>query len=96
MASLSRLRLTTTTTASLSTLLRHHLSSILSPDSAAFLTSKQKSRLALSLLKHETNPERIINICRASFLVPSLSLMRFDRMSLWFEKTNSTSSAVCV
>ncbi|KAK9133455.1 hypothetical protein Scep_012983 [Stephania cephalantha] len=72
MASLSRLRLTTTTTAAL----RRQFSSILSPDSSAPLTSKQKSRLALSLLKHESNPERIVDICRAASLSPDLHLDR--------------------
>ncbi|KAK9151814.1 hypothetical protein Syun_010123 [Stephania yunnanensis] len=56
--------------------LRRQFSSILSPDSTDPLTSKQKTRLALSLLKHESNPERIVDICRAASLSPDLHLDR--------------------
>uniref|UniRef100_A0A7C8ZKP6 Uncharacterized protein n=3 Tax=Opuntia streptacantha TaxID=393608 RepID=A0A7C8ZKP6_OPUST len=53
-------------------------SSILSPDSKTVLTSKEKTRAALSLLKTETNPERILEICRAASLTPDIHL---DRMA---------------
>ncbi|XP_027333206.1 pentatricopeptide repeat-containing protein At1g61870, mitochondrial [Abrus precatorius] len=45
-----------------------HYSTILSPTSSTPLTSKQKSRSALRLLGTESNPERIIEICRAASL----------------------------
>ncbi|KAH7836528.1 hypothetical protein Vadar_002458 [Vaccinium darrowii] len=51
-------------------------SSILNPDSKTPLTSKQKSRAALSLLKTETNPHRILDICRAAALTPTFHLDR--------------------
>ncbi|EHA8589686.1 pentatricopeptide repeat-containing protein, mitochondrial [Cocos nucifera] len=61
-------------------LLLHRLSSaaaILSPgDPSAVLTSKQKSRAALSLLKSEKNPARIVEICRAADLTPASPLDR--------------------
>ncbi|CAI9279846.1 unnamed protein product [Lactuca saligna] len=53
-----------------------HLSSILNPDSSTPLSSKEKSRAALSLLKFEKNPERIIEICRAASLTPESHLDR--------------------
>lgn len=59
---------------------RHHhrrFFSILSPDGAT-LTAAQKSRAALSLLKSETNPERILAICRDAALTPDSPL---DRIS---------------
>ncbi|KGN64535.1 pentatricopeptide repeat-containing protein At1g61870, mitochondrial [Cucumis sativus] len=52
------------------------LSTILSPDSSNPLSAKQKSRAALSLLKTEENPERIIDICRAASLTPEFHLDR--------------------
>ncbi|KAG6521175.1 pentatricopeptide repeat-containing protein At1g61870, mitochondrial-like [Zingiber officinale] len=56
-------------------------SSILNPsDPSAVLTSKQKSRAALRLLKSETNPSRIVDICRAASLCPSDS--HLDRLAL--------------
>lgn len=51
-------------------------SSILNPDSSSPLSSKEKSRAALSLLKSEKNPERIIEICRAASLTPETHLDR--------------------
>ncbi|KAI3745366.1 hypothetical protein L1987_58477 [Smallanthus sonchifolius] len=51
-------------------------SSILNPDSTTPLSSKEKSRAALSLLKSEKNPERIIEICRAASLTPESHLDR--------------------
>ncbi|KAH9606685.1 hypothetical protein KSS87_014894 [Heliosperma pusillum] len=51
-------------------------SSILSGDPKVILTSKEKSRAALSLLKSETNPEKILNICRAAALTPESHLDR--------------------
>ncbi|KAI3710460.1 hypothetical protein L2E82_40243 [Cichorium intybus] len=53
-----------------------HFSSILNPDSTTPLSSKEKSRAALSLLKTEKNPERIIEICRAASLTPESHLDR--------------------
>ncbi|XP_059624043.1 small ribosomal subunit protein mS86 (rPPR1)-like [Cornus florida] len=55
---------------------RRHFSSILNPNSTSPLSSKEKSRAALSLLKSEKNPERIIDICRAASLTPDLHLDR--------------------
>ncbi|XP_071714168.1 pentatricopeptide repeat-containing protein At1g11630, mitochondrial-like [Rutidosis leptorrhynchoides] len=53
------------------------LSSILNhPDSTTPLSSKDKSRAALSLLKTEKNPQRIIEICRAASLTPESHLDR--------------------
>ncbi|KAK6154650.1 hypothetical protein DH2020_008898 [Rehmannia glutinosa] len=51
-------------------------SSILSPDSKTPLSSKEKSRAALSLLRFEKNPERILDICRAAALNPESHLDR--------------------
>ncbi|KAK1424092.1 hypothetical protein QVD17_19404 [Tagetes erecta] len=51
-----------------------NFSSILNPDSSTPLSSKEKSRAALSLLKSEKNPERIIEICRAASLTPESHL----------------------
>lgn len=50
--------------------------SILSPDSKTTLSSKDKSRAALSLLRFEKNPERILDICRAAALTPESHLDR--------------------
>ncbi|TKY72142.1 Pentatricopeptide repeat-containing protein mitochondrial [Spatholobus suberectus] len=49
---------------------------ILSAVSSSPLTSKQKSRSALHLLKTESNPERILEICRAASLTPDSHLDR--------------------
>uniref|UniRef100_A0A5B7BPX3 Pentatricopeptide repeat-containing protein n=1 Tax=Davidia involucrata TaxID=16924 RepID=A0A5B7BPX3_DAVIN len=68
MAFLSKLRL--------NSLQRRHFSSILNPGSNSPLTSKEKSRAALSLLKSEKNPERILDICRAASLNPEYHLDR--------------------
>ncbi|KAF8117688.1 hypothetical protein N665_0008s0043 [Sinapis alba] len=51
-------------------------SSILSPDSKTPLTSKQKSKTALSLLKTEKDPNRILEICRAASLTPDCHIDR--------------------
>ncbi|KAK6133329.1 hypothetical protein DH2020_032932 [Rehmannia glutinosa] len=51
-------------------------SSILSPGSKTPLSSKEKSRAALSLLRFEKNPERILDICRAAALNPESHLDR--------------------
>ncbi|KAL5157653.1 Pentatricopeptide repeat-containing protein, mitochondrial [Glycine soja] len=57
--------------------LRHYsTTSILSPNSSTPLTSKQKTRSALHLLKSETNPERILDICRAAALTPDSHIDR--------------------
>ncbi|XWS18222.1 hypothetical protein CRYUN_Cryun32bG0024600 [Craigia yunnanensis] len=71
MALFSRIRSSTTAA---SFRLRHF--SILSPDSSTPLTSHQKSRAALSLLKSEQNPDRILEICRAASLTPIYHLDR--------------------
>ncbi|KAK4485090.1 hypothetical protein RD792_007698 [Penstemon davidsonii] len=58
---------------------RHRLfstTSILNPDSKTPLSSKEKSRAALSLIRFEKNPERIIDICRAAALTPESHLDR--------------------
>ncbi|KAG6638984.1 pentatricopeptide repeat-containing protein At1g61870, mitochondrial [Carya illinoinensis] len=57
---------------------RHHFStsSVLSPNSTTPLTSKEKTRAALSLLKSEQNPHKILEICRAAFLTPDSHLDR--------------------
>lgn len=50
---------------------------ILNPaDPAAPLTGKQKSRAAISLLKSEKEPERIVEICNAAALTPECHLDR--------------------
>ncbi|CAN8245168.1 unnamed protein product [Cochlearia groenlandica] len=51
-------------------------SSILSPDSKTPLTSIQKSKAALSLLKSEKTPDRILEICRAASLTPDCHIDR--------------------
>ncbi|XP_065878940.1 small ribosomal subunit protein mS86 (rPPR1)-like [Euphorbia lathyris] len=50
--------------------------SILSPNSTTPLYSKEKTRAALSLLKFENNPEKIVEICRAASLIPETHLDR--------------------
>lgn len=55
---------------------RRFSTSILSPDSKTPLTSKEKSRAALSLLRFEKNPERVLDICRAAALTPDTHLDR--------------------
>lgn len=74
---LSRLRQNTTLRRSL----RHFASnqnpnSILNPNSTTPLTSEEKTRAAISLIKLEKNPERIITICRAAALTPEVHLDR--------------------
>ncbi|XP_009793902.1 small ribosomal subunit protein mS86 (rPPR1) [Nicotiana sylvestris] len=54
----------------------HRRYSILNPDSKTPLSAKDKSRAALSLLKSETNPQRILEICRAASLTPESHLDR--------------------
>lgn len=55
---------------------RRFATSILNPDSKTPFSSKDKSRAALSLIRTETNPERIIDICRAASLTPESHLDR--------------------
>lgn len=55
---------------------RYFSTSILNPDSKTPLTSKEKSRAALSLLRAEKNPEHILDICRAAQLTPESHLDR--------------------
>ncbi|PHT35900.1 Pentatricopeptide repeat-containing protein, mitochondrial [Capsicum baccatum] len=57
---------------------RYSAASILKPDSRSPLSGKEKSRAALTLLKSETNPQRIIDICRAASLTPE---SRLDRIA---------------
>ncbi|KAG5578750.1 hypothetical protein H5410_049377 [Solanum commersonii] len=57
--------------------LRHYsAASILNSDSKSPLSGKDKSRAALTLLKSETNPQRILDICRAAALTPESHLDR--------------------
>ncbi|KAI3765197.1 hypothetical protein L2E82_15225 [Cichorium intybus] len=80
MASITKLRLLNSCNRqklySIYQLQARHFSSILNPDSTTPLSSKEKSRAALSLLKFEKNPERIIEICRAASLTPESHLDR--------------------
>ncbi|KAJ4838689.1 hypothetical protein Tsubulata_003124, partial [Turnera subulata] len=55
---------------------RHFSTNILSPNSTTPLSAHSKSRAALSLLAAETNPEKIIEICRAASLTPAYYLDR--------------------
>ncbi|KAF5728592.1 pentatricopeptide repeat-containing protein [Tripterygium wilfordii] len=55
---------------------RRKLSTILAPESSTPISSKKKSRAALSLLKSESNPDRILDICRAASLTPESHLDR--------------------
>ncbi|KAJ8534861.1 hypothetical protein K7X08_016589 [Anisodus acutangulus] len=72
----SKVRFTTT--------LHHHYhrlhyssaASILNPDSRSPLSAKDKSRAALTLLKSESNPTRILEICRGASLTPESHLDR--------------------
>ncbi|CAI0407160.1 unnamed protein product [Linum tenue] len=73
MAFFSRLRLQSLTAAHRG---RCNFSTILSPDSKTPLSAKDKTRAALSLLKSEQNPEKILEICRAASLTPDLHLDR--------------------
>ncbi|XP_028767804.1 pentatricopeptide repeat-containing protein At1g61870, mitochondrial-like [Neltuma alba] len=57
---------------------KRHYSTILCPDSSKPLSSIEKSRAALSLIKTEKNPERILEICRAASLTP---LTHIDRVT---------------
>ncbi|KAJ6728892.1 MITOCHONDRIAL GROUP I INTRON SPLICING FACTOR CCM1 [Salix koriyanagi] len=54
--------------------LRHHINFSTSP-----LSSKSKTRATLSLLKSETNPEKILEICRSASLTPYAHI---DRITL--------------
>lgn len=55
---------------------RRFSTSILNPNSNTPLTSKEKSRAALSLIRVEKNPEQILDICRAASLTPESHLDR--------------------
>lgn len=59
-------------------LARRYFSTTLNPNPNAPLTSKEKSRAALSLLRSEKSPSRIVEICRAAALTPE---SRLDRIS---------------
>lgn len=50
--------------------------SVLSSDSKTILGSKDKTRAALSLIKFEQNPERILDVCRSTALTPESHLDR--------------------
>ncbi|XP_062088726.1 small ribosomal subunit protein mS86 (rPPR1)-like [Humulus lupulus] len=54
-------------------------STLLSPDSTKPLSAKEKTRAALSLIKFEKNPSRIVEICKAASLTPEAPL---DRITL--------------
>ncbi|KAK6917314.1 Pentatricopeptide repeat [Dillenia turbinata] len=58
--------------------LHRNFSTILNPDSSTPLSSKAKSRAALSLIKSESNPQRIIDICKSASLTP---LSHLDRIA---------------
>jgi len=49
-------------------------SATLNPDSST--TGRNKSRAVLSLLRSETNPEKILHICRTTILSPENTLDR--------------------
>ncbi|KAI5656812.1 hypothetical protein M9H77_25605 [Catharanthus roseus] len=55
---------------------RQFSTSILGSDSKSSLTSKEKSRAAVNLLRTEKNPQRIIEICRAASLTPESHIDR--------------------
>ncbi|KAK4787930.1 hypothetical protein SAY86_011763 [Trapa natans] len=55
---------------------RRYFSTALSPNTNATLTSKEKSRAVISLLKAEKSPDRIVEICRAAALTPESQLDR--------------------
>ena len=54
-------------------------STLLSPDSTKPLSAKEKTRAALTLIKTEKNPSRIVEICKAASLTPEAHL---DRITL--------------
>ncbi|KAF5182124.1 Pentatricopeptide repeat-containing protein [Thalictrum thalictroides] len=72
-----------------------HFSSILNPDSTTPLTSKQKTRTALTLLKSEKNPEKILDICRAASLTPEFHLDRIA-FSVAIQSLTKTQSFECI
>ncbi|XP_078179831.1 pentatricopeptide repeat 336 [Carex rostrata] len=77
MAITSRIRLHLLLPRHLSTSTSTSPSAILNPsDPSTPLTSKQKSRAALSLLKKTTDPDQIVKICRAAALSPTNHLDR--------------------
>ncbi|KAK3024833.1 hypothetical protein RJ639_045050 [Escallonia herrerae] len=84
MALRSKLRLTALQTRHFSS------SSILNPNSTTPLTGKEKSRAALSLIKLEKNPTRILDICRAASLTPEFHLDRIV-FSIAVEKLTESS-----
>ncbi|KAI3456435.1 hypothetical protein Pfo_013098 [Paulownia fortunei] len=57
---------------------RHRLfsTSVLSSNSKTIHSSNEKSRAALSLIRFEQNPERILDICRSAALTPESHLDR--------------------
>lgn len=57
---------------------KRHYSTILSPDPSKPLSSIGKSRAALTLIKTEKNPERILEICRAASITP---VTHIDRLT---------------
>ncbi|KAF6155121.1 hypothetical protein GIB67_011852 [Kingdonia uniflora] len=68
---------------------RRNFSSILNPNSTTPLSTKEKSRCALSLLKSEKNPQKILDICRAAALTPESHL---DRIAFTLAISNLTAS----
>ncbi|PIA27497.1 hypothetical protein AQUCO_07700047v1 [Aquilegia coerulea] len=72
-----------------------HFSSILNPDSTTPLTSKQKTRTALALLKSEKNPEKVLDICRAASLTPEFHLDRIA-FSVAIQNLTKSQSFECI
>ncbi|GMY36913.1 pentatricopeptide repeat-containing protein At1g61870, mitochondrial [Fagus crenata] len=75
MSIISRLRQSLTSS---NPITHHHFfsTSILSQNSTTPLSAKSKTRSALSLLKSEQNPHKILDICRAASLTPDTHLDR--------------------
>ncbi|ERN19591.1 hypothetical protein AMTRI_Chr02g257110 [Amborella trichopoda] len=69
--------------------------SILNTKGLPFLTSKQKSRAALALLKSEKDPERILQICREASLTPESHLDRVA-YTVAVEKLTATQSFAAI
>ncbi|XP_072951529.1 pentatricopeptide repeat-containing protein At1g11630, mitochondrial [Typha angustifolia] len=84
-------------TSHLRRLLHRHFSSspssILNPSNPTTpLSSKEKSRAALSLLKSASDPDHILSICRAASLSPSSSHLDRLALSLAVSKLSSSTS----
>lgn len=67
-------------------------SAILNPDNPTVpLSGKQKSRMALSLLKFEKNPDTVLSICRAAALTPDTHLDRLAFSAAMYSLSSSSS-----